>query len=162
MRWNTAASDWANTVSIYTPGIQLTIGLVHTCVAIVAILTDSCCLHAMTIASEMCYLLRLAPWCRCWSSFLFICLFIDWLIDQSINWLIVNYLFIPSCFVYLSSLLVSCLVICYILFIYSFIFLFSGFQCLHVQVYCHSAILSWRLPSELHALCHSQSCLPLR
>ena len=51
---------------IYAPGIQFTICLVHACVAIGAGLTDSshgptCCLHAMTIASTMCYLLRLAP-----------------------------------------------------------------------------------------------------
>ena len=43
-----------------------------------------------------------------------------------------------------------------------FHFFCLAFQCLHVQVHCHSAVLSGRLTSELHAICCGQSWLPLR
>ena len=40
--------------------------------------------------------------------------------------------------------------------------LLSGRQRLHVQIYCHSAVLSGRPTSELHIVCYSQSGLQLR
>ena len=41
--------------------------------------------------------------------------------------------------------------------IHIYIFFFSGLQCLHVQVYCQSAVLSGRLTSELHTVCRDKS-----